>query len=111
MSVRGSFYFKITVTGNLIGEYFNNYSNVSLSKSANRINPGIGFVGQYVTSWSENQTSAEINKLTIEEISTNMFKLIWTDMNGKETFHGKASLLEKNIIYGYYSGEQFIQEH
>lgn len=49
MSVRGSFYFKITSTGNLIGEFFNNYMNNSISESANRINPGIGFVGQYIT--------------------------------------------------------------
>lgn len=40
-----------------------------------------------------------------------MFILTWTDLNGEVTFQGKASLLEENIIYGYYSGKQFIQEH
>jgi hypothetical protein len=113
MSVRGSFYFKITSTGSLIGEYFNNYGNISLSESANRISIGIGFVGQYVTSWMEEQNRAEINNLTIQEIPTNpnMFLLTWIDLNGEVTFQGKASLLEENIIYGYYSGRQFITEY
>lgn len=111
MSVKGSFYFRITDTGNLTGEYFNNHGNICLSESANRIEPGSGFVGVYITSWIEDQSRAEINNLTILEISTNMFALIWTDLNGEETFQGKASLLKENIIYGYYSGKQFIKEY
>jgi len=40
-----------------------------------------------------------------------MFSLVWADLNNEIIFRGKASLLEENIIYGYYSGRQFIQEH
>ena len=112
MSVRGSFHFRLTNAGNLLGEYFNNYGNIISSESTNRINPGIGFVGQYVTSWIENGQEAIINNLEIQPTrNVNMFTLVWTDLNGKVTFRGKASLSEENIIYGYYSGEQFIQEH
>jgi len=111
MSVRGSFYFRITSAGNLIGEYFNNYRDICLSESANRTGSGSGFAGNYITSWIERQNSALISRLTIEAISENMFSLVWADLNNEIIFRGKASLLEENIIYGYYSGRQFIQEH
>ncbi|ANF51786.1 hypothetical protein A0O34_15295 [Chryseobacterium glaciei] len=112
MSVRGSFHFRLTSAGNLLGEYFNNYGNIISSESTNRIDQGSGFVGTFITSWIENGQEAIITNLEIQPtINNNMFTLIWTDLKGKVTFQGKASLLEENIIYGYYSGEQFIQEH
>ncbi|RKT01511.1 hypothetical protein [Chryseobacterium defluvii] len=109
MSVRGSFHFRLTNTGNLIGEYMNNVEHAILSESANRINEGTGFVGEYITSWVEDN-QAMINNLKIEETSANVFKLVWSDLEGNPIFEGKATLLEENTIYGHYSGKQHLTE-
>lgn len=109
--VVGSFIFKLTNSGNLIGEYFNNHQNTILSESANRISNGKGFEGQYTTSWLEGNT-AFVNRLTITRIiDTNIFTLEWSSLRGVPSFRGKATMIEENMIYGYYSGEPFIQEN
>lgn len=109
MSVHGSFHFRLTNTGNLIGEYLNNIDQAILSESANRMSDDAGFAGEYITSWIENK-QAMINYLKIEETSQNVFKLVWTDLDHNQVFEGKATLLEENTIYGHYSNN-FLTEN
>lgn len=107
--INGSFHFKLTNTGNLIGEYINNYDNVILSESANRISKGNGFPGEYLTSWIQNRQTAVISHLRIEEIPDEPFyKLTWIDLDKNIAFEGKATLLDETTIYGYYSGNHII---
>ncbi|MFY7814805.1 MAG: hypothetical protein ACOVRK_06375, partial [Chryseobacterium taeanense] len=70
------------------------------------------FEGEYITSWLENNKPYS-SRLTIERIeNTQTFNLFWTTLkNNKTIFRGKACLLNDFTIYGYYSGEPFIQEH
>lgn len=115
--VFGSFHFRLTDSGNLLGEYFNNHGNIILTESANLINTARQenarsiFAGEYITSWLEGNTPTA-NRIRIERIpNTNIFNIFWTTIgNRSETFRGKATLLNENIIYGYYSGEPFIRE-
>lgn len=112
--VIGSFHFRLTNSGNLIGEYINNHSNIILTESANRVNPTDNkpvFEGNYVTSWLEGNRP-QSNRISINRIQdTNMFSIIWATIRGEITFQGKGTFMDENIIYGYYSGQPFIREN
>ena len=94
----GSFYFNMTINGNLIGEFSNNKSIIIQTENANRTSQERQtYVGTYVSSWVD----SELNKSKLEIIDYKFkFKLNWTE-TGNQDYYGEGFLIE-NILIGYY---------
>ena len=94
----GSFYFNLTINGNLIGEFCNNNSNRIQTESANRIGEGgQSFDGIFISSWVDSKLN--ISKLEIKHSKTK-FELNWTE-TGNQNYYGEG-FLKDNILIGYY---------
>jgi len=100
-AITGSFYFKKTFNGNLIGEFANNDpSSMVITENANIQNSIFGFIGTYISTWYDNAShQAQLEIKAIGNKST--FSLIWTE-NGKITYEGEAFLQDENILVGFY---------
>lgn len=104
---RGFFYFRLSNSRNLFGEFFNDVDTEIRTESADRNgndnNENI-FEGDYFSTWREG-TSSEIMNLNISISTDNnrIFNLIWSRLNeSKPTFRGQAMLIEENLLSGYY---------
>jgi len=99
--VTGSFYFKLTVNGNLIGEFTNNHSDGITVEAANRNDVGNSFIGNYQTSWREGNTYSADLSITFRENSNQLkFELLW---KGTNIFRGEGFLVDGILIGHYYS--------
>jgi hypothetical protein len=79
MKIFGRFYFRQTRNGNLLGEFSNNASNRNFTESANILSEfQTEFVGNYVTTWNENEPTS-LDLVISNKTSTNgIFTLIWS---------------------------------
>ncbi|RZJ69217.1 hypothetical protein [Flavobacterium sp.] len=99
--INGRFYFRLTDSGNLVGEFSNQSSPTQSAESANRIGTtGIGFVGEYNSVWMEDDGPSNM-VLVITEIPGRLFSLTWNGTNGV-VFRGEGFLVDGLLIGNYW---------
>jgi hypothetical protein len=102
----GTFFFKITDSGNIIGEFSNSDCDRTYTESADRTLPHSydgKFTGSYITTWQENE-EPQLSHLTIlPKNGHKVFSLEWKDKHGKSMFTGEGILCD-NILIGNYQG-------
>ena len=120
----GRFYFKLTDSKNLIGEFSNSSDNRIYAESADRIaesDNGISkdccngiFVGKYNHTWchysDDGSVEGVVAKLTIDPKSPNIFSLTWVvqnDNNGLDMFWGEGMLCDGMLIGDYRNFEKY----
>lgn len=98
----GRFYFRLTTSGNLTGEFSNNTVHANFTESADRQGGDLKcFTGQFIATWQEDGM-AVFAELTIEprKGAVNIFTLKWiVDNNPK--FYGEGFLAEGLLIGNY----------
>ncbi|HVD99435.1 MAG TPA: hypothetical protein VNB90_14600 [Cytophagaceae bacterium] len=101
--LRGWFYFRRTTSGNLVGEYSNNFINPrrSFTHTGDLIGISNDFQGTYNSTWLE-QNVPVIALLTITNVGNNIFELRWEVVNNGPVFIGNASV-EGDLLIGEYS--------
>ena len=110
----GRFYFKLTDSKNLIGEFSNNHETCkrNFTESADldhRRSDDSRFVGEYFTTWhEENEHESALAKLKIVQKSgcENIFSLTWCPVQGngksdKPSFWGEGMLCDGILIGDY----------
>jgi hypothetical protein len=107
----GNFYFKLTDTGNLIGEYSNKGTPKGRPESALRDDQdkGIGFAGKYISTWFEPTNApnrgdclaAEL-KITQNLAPSDLFVLEWTPLPGSSTSYQGSAMLCGGVLVGNY---------
>lgn len=107
-TIIGTFYFKQTKSGNLIGEFTNN-NMLGISTESADIYTSIKdkFVGDYKTTWFEVEKSQYLTlKIRIKESTNNtVIELTWENKSGLEKFHGLGFIVGKKLV-GYYTDKQ-----
>ncbi len=93
----GSFYFKQTNTGNLIGEFINNESFDIHVESAKLVNDQQLFVGTYTSTWFDE--TLHLATLIISRVG-NKFNLDWTD--SKSINYEGQGFIADDMLIGYY---------
>jgi len=107
--ITGRFYFRITNSGNLIGEFSNNGLTVNSTESADRKasheSNSNSFEGQFHSSWQEDG-EAFYADLTIapKTGTTNILTLIWS--RGKKTIFWGEGFLAEGLLIGNYQDKQ-----
>ena len=102
--VIGSFCFKKTINGNLIGEFINNENqNIFADCSEVEKNESFeSFIGNYKNVWQERNNPIIMN-LEIRINSNSKFSLLWTNTeNNNVIFKGEGFLISNNKMTGYY---------
>lgn len=109
----GRFYFRLTTSGNLIGEFSNNLSLKNSTESADRIKgSATSFLGEYQSTWHEGGQS-ELLTLSIQTkpSAQNIFSLTWYDANGVN-FWGEGFIVDRLLIGDYRDQSQIpIKDH
>lgn len=103
----GSFYLKQTHSGNLLGEFYNNHNRIrTYTESADleRKNTSDLFVGEYLSTWREENEPVEFN-LKIERIESNSYKLTWRNKD-RNVFFGYGFIVD-NILIGDYTDFEY----
>lgn len=110
----GEFYFKLTVHGNLLGEFTNRAEVGLCTESSVRITAADpedegGFTGEYKTTWydSEGRGSGELANLEIKQEvgkAALRYLLIWKDSGKKVLFHGYGFVCDGVLIGHYVDG-------
>lgn len=108
----GRFYFKLTDSGNLIGEFSNNQCEErNYTESAIRIDRETHaepFVGKYRSTWCEaNGMEGFLAELTIRKTSNDVFLLEWRYVENREVhtephFFGQGMLCDGMLIGNYW---------
>jgi len=104
--VNGRFYYKLTNSGNLIGEFSNQTSDSNFAESATRTTPfePRNFNGTYNTTWYEENTG-QAYTLVIDSINNYIFELTWTNQDGVKIFFGEAFIVDDILIGNYWDKE------
>jgi hypothetical protein len=102
----GSFYLKLTDSGNLVGEFTNSRLFTVATESATLIEQGAEpFIGTYFSKWDGVYGPAS-GVLTISYINSTKpsnvkYDLVWRDEKGEVLFTGEA-LLAEGMLIGHY---------
>lgn len=99
--LRRRFYFRLTTSGNLLGEYSNrttlrNFAHVGDRKVVGDVN---NFEGTYDACWLENGTTPFYAELTITMTNPNVFQLEW---RGGEANYDGEGFVENGMLVGWY---------
>ncbi len=98
----GSFYFKLPVSGNLVGEFTNDHEDCILTESATLNGISTDFSGQYESVWQDGDP--QMADLKIASIpNTKKFQLIWTGLNNGKNYKGEGFLVEGGLLIGHYT--------
>lgn len=97
----GSFYFKFTKAGNLIGEYYNIKIKKPKSESANSDTNTETWEGNYKSVWEE---EGVIYDLIIEKNTNNGYSLIWAHKS-KTVYIGIGFEVDDKLIGAYWSNK------
>jgi hypothetical protein len=109
----GRFYFKLTDSKNLIGEFSNNYKTCKKNYTESAVlkfrNPADGkFIGDYFSTWyEEKEHNCVLAELKIEQKYENIFSLTWrlVQDNGQTaadpSFWGEGILCDGILIGDY----------
>ena len=103
--VIGSFCFKKTINGNLIGEFINNIHQRIFADCSETVTSDYSvddFEGNYKNIWQEDNHSIILD-LNIKNNSNSKFSLIWTNAETNIViFKGEGFLISDNQMTGYY---------
>jgi hypothetical protein len=95
----GSFYFKQTIGGNLLGEFLNNGSNVINVECATLKTHKANFVGTYDSTWDDGKLHRAL--LEITSLANNKYLLTWKEP-GVIDYEGQGMLVD-DILLGFYT--------
>ena len=113
-NVKGSFYLKQIVNGNLVGEFspndcefiftvnadFKGYSDL---KEEEKFDQTIGkFRGSYISTWQEDNNVAYLSELKIIPFGILKYKLEWEDKNINTNKYIGTGMLCGDILIGNY---------
>ena len=96
----GRFYFKLTKTGNLIGEFFNDDGNGTESSDRQKGDKQ-EYEGAYITTWQE-KNKARIADLKIIKMLEE-YKLEWIEGSDGTTFTGSGRVGVDGTLFGTYN--------
>lgn len=97
----GRFYFRLTTSGNLLGEFSNNLSNGNSTESADRVSGNLNdFQGTYLSSWQENGTVLFADLTISIKHAPNIFSLVWA-RNNKDIFWGEGFIIGDLLVGDY----------
>lgn len=107
--VSGRCYYKMTVNGNLWGEYSNNEEKEIYAESATRMDDNgseRNWAGKYRSAWWEKTKGKEKMKGAILEIepskgNAKLFTIKWIAENGKPFMQGEAMLCDDILVVDY----------
>lgn len=110
--IKGRFYLRQTVNGNLSGEYSNDDSLHSMPEcccnktaGASNCQPAT-FVGRYRSTWIEDPNYMTVSadlEIDLKPKASQIFDLKWIDpVSSKTLFRGQAMLAEGGILVGNY---------
>jgi len=107
----GQFYYRLTQSGNLLGEFSNNGTLFNWTESADLVredNKSIdSFEGTYHTTWQEGGNPCFATLIIIPKVTTagpaiNIFELTWTFKNQNQpTFYGEGFISEGILVGSY----------
>ena len=101
MKIIGTFYFKKTINGNIIGEYTNNkMESLSVECAQQIIEKSDLFEGIYKSTWIEGEKS-ESSSLEITLQSKSKYELIWKSNSNAVLFRGNGFVVDKMLIGTY----------
>lgn len=106
----GSFYFKKTVNGNLIGEFTNNLNTIINTESSDMIESNQGFIGTYNSTWHD--TDIHLAELNIShKVGTNnrIFTVNWIE-KGIQIYDGEGFLFDAATLIGFYKNPEAKNE-
>jgi hypothetical protein len=113
--VQGRFYFKLTMSGNLLGEYSNQFMARNEPECSSRVHGELGsFCGEFISTWPEDEgpTDARLVISTKAAIPNRpqpvgLLSLEWFDFSkgtkGTRVFAGEAMLSDGMLIGDYWS--------
>jgi len=105
-TIIGSFYLRLTDSGNLVGEFTNSRLFTIATESATLIEKGSEpFIGTYFSKW-DGLYGLTSGVLTISYIQSTVpsnvkYNLVWRDEKGEVLFTGEA-LLAEGMLIGHY---------
>lgn len=111
----GRFYYKKTISGNLLGEFSNNTSESNSTESADLIlksedfkeeNKG-SFIGTYRGTWLEKNKSVECIIRIKAKTTHNIFSVTW-ESNGTIFFWGEGLIVDSIFVGNYW--DRRVQE-
>lgn len=99
----GSFYFKKTINGNLIGEFTNIDPTATIrTENANVTIPGPGFNGTYISTWYDNDLHSAQLEIKSKG-TTGALILEWREgTNANLIYMGEGFLQDENTLIGFY---------
>ena len=102
----GRFFFKLTDSKNLIGEFSNNFSKRNFTESADRTIPNAAdgkFDGEYYSTWHDDEKEhiSVLAKLNITRKNENIFSLKWEIVNETGKFWGEGMVCDGILIGDY----------
>ena len=100
--ILGTFYFRITTSGNIVGEFINQESSRAATESADRRGGNIDrFDGEYQSTWFDGQErNMTLTILPKGDDFLNIFRLAWSD-GTNDVFVGEAFLSNEMLIGVY----------
>lgn len=100
--VSGRFYFKRTITDNLLGEFSNYFESNIFTECADKINQGGAFIGKYYSTWQENGNPVfALLKIKYRTQTNNkIFVLEWF-VEGKLKYQGEAFICDEILVGDY----------
>ncbi|MFN8310348.1 MAG: hypothetical protein U0T73_10340 [Chitinophagales bacterium] len=97
----GSFYYKRTETGNLIGAYNNNKTTEILPEFATPTEPVSGFEGRYVSNWMDGENRTATLEITRED---QRFHIRWRNTRPQPyDYEGWGFIVDSMLIGCYYN--------
>lgn len=105
--ILGRFYFKITDSGNLVGEFSNNASPANFTESASR-NPALSlrnFEGTYNTTWFEDGAEHLSLIISPKDDANGILSLEWRNGNIAPVFLGEGFIIDNMLIGNYWDVE------
>lgn len=98
----GRLYFRLTASGNLIGEFSNQISTGNTTESADRITGHSStFIGDFRSTWlDDNEPVFATLRIQAKEGTINIFSLSW-QINGSQSFVGEAIVVDGLLIGDY----------
>lgn len=99
----GRFYLKLTINGNLMGEFSNNIENKVFTESADFVDKEKSedqFSGNYNSTWQENNEPIFAH-LKIVLKNKGLYSLTWSDIGKSKKFIGEGMLVDDMILGDY----------
>ena len=107
----GSFYLTITVNGNLLGEFVNNFSNRIVTESANRQINSTTFEGAYESTWNDGDNHLATLTIAIKpNTDTGIYIVRWEEDN-HIIYQGEGFLLHNDTLIGFYTNQPITDIH